>query len=152
MARERPDLKPLVGQKLTVIAWLWARTVKSPNPAFSHVDVPLVSTFILSSKEGKEAYVEPVVEGEHYYFTVKMGSPPPEAQKTAPSWRRGANFRCLVSGRRLSGDYIKAEAHGWRGWAQDSWPSWPKARKAEFICANCRHGGRRSQGRTDLEA
>ena len=64
MARERPDLKPLVGQKLTVIAWLWARTVKSPNPAFSHVDVPLASTFILSSKEGKEAYVQPVVEGD----------------------------------------------------------------------------------------
>ena len=36
MAKERPDLEPLVGQKLTVIAWLWARTVKSPNPAFSH--------------------------------------------------------------------------------------------------------------------
>ena len=64
MAKERPDLKPLVGQKLTVIAWLWARTVKSPNPAFSHVDVPLASTFILSSKEGKEAYVQPVVEGD----------------------------------------------------------------------------------------
>jgi putative DNA methylase len=41
MATERPDLKPLVGQKLTVIACLWARTVKSPNPAFRHVDVPL---------------------------------------------------------------------------------------------------------------
>ena len=48
MAKERPDLKPLVGQKLTVIAWLWARTVKSPNPAFSHVDVPLASSFNLS--------------------------------------------------------------------------------------------------------
>ncbi|XXG29168.1 MAG: DUF1156 domain-containing protein [Ferrovum myxofaciens] len=35
MAAERPDLKPLVGQQLTVIAWLWARTVKSPNPAFT---------------------------------------------------------------------------------------------------------------------
>ena len=56
MARERPDLKPLVGQKLTVIAWLWARTVKSPNPAFSHVDVPLASTFILSSKGGQERH------------------------------------------------------------------------------------------------
>ena len=32
----------------TVIAWIWARTVKSPNPAFSHIDVPLISTFILS--------------------------------------------------------------------------------------------------------
>ena len=46
IASDRPDLKPLIGQKLAVIAWLWARTVKSPNPAFSHVDVPLVSTFV----------------------------------------------------------------------------------------------------------
>ncbi len=61
MAAERPDLKPLLGQKLTVIAWLWARTVKSPNPAFSHVDVPLASTFVLSSKAGKEAYVQPEI-------------------------------------------------------------------------------------------
>ncbi|MDM7997843.1 MAG: DUF1156 domain-containing protein, partial [Acidobacteriota bacterium] len=59
MAKERPDLKPYVGRKLTVIAWLWARTVKSPNPAFAHVDVPLASTFMLSTKPGKEAYVEP---------------------------------------------------------------------------------------------
>ena len=45
MGRERPDLKPLDGQKFTVIAWLWARTVKSTNPAFSEVDVPLASTY-----------------------------------------------------------------------------------------------------------
>jgi putative DNA methylase len=41
---------PRTENSATIIAWLWARTVKSPNPAFSHVDVPLVSTFILSSK------------------------------------------------------------------------------------------------------
>ena len=63
MAQDRPDLKPYVGRKLTVIAWLWARTVKSPNPAFAHVDVPLASTFMLSTKPGKEAYVEPVITG-----------------------------------------------------------------------------------------
>ena len=62
MAKTRPDLKPYVGQSLTVIAWLWARTVKSPNPAFAQVDVPLASTFMLSTKAGKEAYVEPVIE------------------------------------------------------------------------------------------
>jgi putative DNA methylase len=62
MVQERPDLKPYVGRKLTVIAWLWARTVKSPNPAFANVDVPLASTFMLSTKAGKEAYVEPVIE------------------------------------------------------------------------------------------
>ncbi|MBK8907393.1 MAG: hypothetical protein IPM60_05685 [Rhodospirillales bacterium] len=46
MAAERPDLKKYLGRKLTVIAWLWARTVKSPNPAFRNVDVPLASTFM----------------------------------------------------------------------------------------------------------
>lgn len=86
MAAERPDLKPLVGQKLTVIAWLWARTVKSPNPAFSHVDVPLASSFVLSGKVGKEAYVEPVVTNDGYNFEVRVGSSENfEAAKTGTS-------------------------------------------------------------------
>ena len=63
MVKKRPDLKRYEGKKLTVIAWLWARTVKSPNPAFADVEVPLASTFMLSTKKGKEAYVEPVIEG-----------------------------------------------------------------------------------------
>ena len=75
MVMERPDLKRYKGRKLTVIAWLWARTVKSPNPAFADVDVPLASTFMLSTKKGKEAYVEPVIEDRGYRFTVKVGSP-----------------------------------------------------------------------------
>ncbi|GIX36593.1 MAG: hypothetical protein KatS3mg126_2372 [Lysobacteraceae bacterium] len=58
-----------------MIAWLWARTVNSPNPVFSHVAVPLASTFVLSSKAGKEAYVQPVVKGDSYRFTVKVGNP-----------------------------------------------------------------------------
>src|SRR5206468_7850051 len=85
MGRDRPELKPLVGQSLTVIAWLWARTVKSPNPVFSHVDVPLVSSFIISSKEGKETYVQPVINGEHYHFTVKLGPPPSQAAEGTKS-------------------------------------------------------------------
>ncbi len=72
MVKERPDLKQYEGDKLTVIAWLWARTVKSPNPAFSNVEVPLASSFILSSKEGKEAYVQPVVSKSGYSFTGKI--------------------------------------------------------------------------------
>ena len=75
MAAERSDLERYVGRRLTVIAWLWARTVKSPNPAFAHVDVPLASTFMLSTKKGKEAYVEPVIEDGGYRFTVKDGAP-----------------------------------------------------------------------------
>ena len=110
MVRERPDLKACEGRKLTVIAWLWARTVKSPNPAFADVDVPLVSTFMLSTKKGKEAYVEPVIEGRGYRFLVKVGTPSDtDAAKAGTKLSRGANFRCLVSGTPMAGDYIKSE-------------------------------------------
>ncbi len=109
MVKERPDLKQYEGEKLTVIAWLWARTVKSPNPAFSNVDVPLASTFILSSKEGKESYVQPVVGKSGYTFTVKVGKPPAEA-KAGTKLSRGANFGCLMSKVAIEPTYIKAEA------------------------------------------
>ena len=115
MVRERPDLKAYEGRKLTVIAWLWARTVKSPNPAFAGVDVPLASTFMLSTKRGKEAYVEPVIEGRGYRFTVKVGMPADaEGAKAGTKLSRGANFRCLVSGTPIAGDYIKAEGKAGR--------------------------------------
>jgi putative DNA methylase len=115
MAKERPDLKALVGQKLTVIAWIWARTVKSPNPAFRDVDVPLASTFMLSTKAGKEAYVEPVIENGGYHFRVRVGKPKnAEAAKSGTKLARGANFRCLMSGAPIAGDYIKAEGRGGR--------------------------------------
>jgi len=110
MVAERPDLTPYLGQKLTVIAWLWARTVKSPNPAFRHVDVPLASTFMLSTKAGKEAYVEPVIEGDSYRFTVRTGKPQDaEAAKNGTKLAR-ATFTCLMSITPISGDYIKAAA------------------------------------------
>lgn len=108
MASLRPDLRPLVGEKLTVIAWLWARTVKSPSPAFSHVEVPLAATFILSSKTGKEAYVEPVIEGDSYCFVVQVGISPVEA-KGGTKLARGANFRCLLSNAAIEPKYIKTE-------------------------------------------
>jgi len=115
MAKERPDLKPYVGRKLNVIAWLWARTVKSPNPAFAHVDVPLASTFMLSTKPGKEAYVEPVIEKDGYRFTVKMGKPKnAEAAKNGTKLARGANFQCLMSGTPIASEHIKAEGRAGR--------------------------------------
>ena len=115
MVRERPDLKPYEKRKLTVIAWLWARTVKSPNPAFSDVDVPLASTFMLSTKKGKEAYVEPVIEGRGYRFTVKVGAPPnAETARAGTKLSRGANFRCLMSGSPIAGNYIKTEGQAKR--------------------------------------
>ena len=115
MVRERPDLAPYEGRELTVIAWLWARTVKSPNPAFADVDVPLASTFMLSTKRGKEAYVEPVIEGWGYRFAVRVGAPPDAtAAKAGTKLSRGANFRCVMSGSPIAGDYIKGEGQAGR--------------------------------------
>jgi putative DNA methylase len=110
MAKERPDLKPLVGQKLIVIAWLWARTVKSPNPAFAQVDVPLASTFMLSTKPGNEAFVQPALEGDGYRFIVKVGKPSDEViVKAGTSAGKRSAFLCLMSGVPIEYDHIRSE-------------------------------------------
>lgn len=115
MVRERPDLKPYLGQKLTVIAWLWARTVKSPNPAFRDVDVPLASTFMLSTKPGKEAYVEPVIGSNSYHFTVRMGKlSDAEAAKLGTTAGKRAAFRCLMSNIPITYDHIRTEGQAGR--------------------------------------
>jgi len=127
MAVDRSDLRKYVGQKLTVIAWLWARTVRSPNPAFAHVDVPLASTFMLSTKAGKEAYVEPILfpplpQGEGrgeggvgYRFTVKVGKPKDaDGAKNGTKLARGANFKCLMSDAPIAPDHIYGEANAGR--------------------------------------
>jgi len=98
MAKDRSDLKSLVGKELTVIAWLWARTVKSPSPAFGQHDVPLATTFMLSTKEGKEAYVQPLVSNGKYRFTVRTGAPDDlEAAKRGTSAGKWNAFRCILS-------------------------------------------------------
>jgi len=113
MVAERPDLQPYLGDKLTVIAWLWARTVRSPNPAYSHVEVPLASTFVLSSKEGKQAYVQPVVTGDAYRFTVKVGEPDEAAENGTAAGKRGG-FLCLLSGSPIDYKYIRVEGSAGR--------------------------------------
>jgi putative DNA methylase len=116
MVRERPDLNRLIGKNLTVIAWIWARTVKSQNPAFRSVDVPLASSFVLSTKVGKEAYVQPVIEDDHYKFIVKIGKP-----SNLDATRRGtkagtavSGFTCLLSGTPMPFAYIRSEAKAGR--------------------------------------
>ena len=110
VVRERPDLKPFLGRRLNVIAWLWARTVESPNQAFVGVHVPLASTFMLCTRKGKEAYVEPVIEGRGYRFTVKVGEPAdPYSVKAGTRLSRGG-FRCLLSDDPIRYDYIDDEA------------------------------------------
>ncbi|KZX63052.1 hypothetical protein A3710_03070 [Stutzerimonas frequens] len=107
MVAQRPDLKAYQGEELTVIAWLWARTVKSPNPAYAHVDVPLVRSFVLSSKKGKEVWVEPVIDGDSYHFEVRSGEPTIDAiQGTVV--RSGGT--CILSQTPISFKYIRNEA------------------------------------------
>jgi putative DNA methylase len=115
MARDRPDLRQYAGQQLTVIAWLWARTVRSPNPAFASVDVPLASSFVLSTKAGREVHVEPEIFDGGYRFAVKLGKPKKsQLASNGTKLSRGANFACLMSGTPITGDYIKAEAKAGR--------------------------------------
>lgn len=105
--------KDLGGGKATVIAWLWARTVKSPNPAFSNVEVPLASSFVLSNKEGTQAYIKPVISKDGYHFVVKHGTPPVEAKDgTSAGKRKG--FICLLSGTPIDYNYIRAEGKAGR--------------------------------------
>lgn len=108
IATGRPDLRPLLGKKLGVIAWIWARTVKSPNPAFSHVDVPLTSSFILCSKKGQETYVQPIVDADSYRFMVQIGTPPTGAEN-GTKLGRGASFSCLLSGTPIDQDYLRGQ-------------------------------------------
>jgi putative DNA methylase len=114
MAKGRPDLKKYAGQKLPVIAWLWARTVKSPNPAFARVHVPLASTFMLSTKAGKEAYVEPVIEKGGYRFTVKVGKSKNSEATEDGTKLSGGSFRCVVSSVAIPYEYIDKEADAGR--------------------------------------
>ncbi len=113
MARERPDLQGLVGRELTVIAWLWARTVQSDNPAFSSVQVPLISNLVLGSKTGKGAWVQPVLEGNRYRFEVRIGTPPREAA-VGTRLGKAQDFYCLMSRAPLSREYVRTEGKAGR--------------------------------------
>jgi putative DNA methylase len=104
------------GGEATVIAWLWARTVKCPNPACG-AQMPLVRSFALSTKKGKEAWVEPIVDpaAKTVRFEVRAGKgTPPEPPKTG----RGAKFRCLVCGNQAPDQHIKDEGTAGRMGAQ----------------------------------
>jgi putative DNA methylase len=104
------------GSQATVIAWLWARTVRSPDPAAKGAMVPLVSSFMLSTKEGKKAWVEVVIDAaapDGWRFEVKTGSlSKAEEERLKAGTKgegRGSTFNCVLSGSAVRGDYIKAE-------------------------------------------
>lgn len=104
-----PKVKDADGKEHTVIAWLWTRTVKCQNPACG-CEMPLASSFELSKKKGKEAYVQPIIEGKNIRYEVRQGKGAPEP----PKMGRGAKFRCLCCGEMATPEYIKSEARSGR--------------------------------------
>ena len=109
MVKRRPDLAPYRGQKLEVLTYIWARTVKSPNPAYAHVDVPLLSTYWLCSKKGKETYLEPEISGDHYNFKIRTGEPKEVSTVKfgARPQKNRAGFMCLLSGTPIPFEYLR---------------------------------------------
>ena len=96
-----------------MIAWIWARTVPSPDPAFSDVQVPIASSFLLSSKPGKEAWVEPIVDRHAKTITYRLryGGTKAEIAKAKEGTKAGrAVFRCLFSDAPISGAYVDRQA------------------------------------------
>lgn len=95
----------------TVIAWIWARTVPSPDPAYSDVNVPLISTFVLSSKKGSEAYIKPEVDKGNKIIRYKVanGGTKEELEIAVAGTKvgRGANFKCLMSDAAITPRYVK---------------------------------------------
>ncbi|MCL6590156.1 MAG: DUF1156 domain-containing protein [Firmicutes bacterium] len=98
------------GGEATVIAWLWARTVKCPNPACG-AEMPLVRSFWLSTKKGKKAWVEPVIDyvAKSIQFTVKTGDG--EVREGTVN-RRGAT--CVLCNTPVAFDHIRAEGQAGR--------------------------------------
>jgi len=104
------------GSEATVIAWLWARTVRSPDPAAMGAMVPLVSSFLISTKDGNKAWVEPVFDRaapDGWRFEVRSGALSKDEEARLKSGTkgegRGSNFRCILTGSAISGDHIKSE-------------------------------------------
>ena len=102
------------GGKATVIAWIWARTVPSPDPAFADVQVPIASSFLLSSKKGKEAWIEPLVDRQAKTITyrIRQGGTKAEleAAKEGTKVGRGANFRCIISQTAITMEHVRRAA------------------------------------------
>ncbi|MDT8263016.1 hypothetical protein RQ832_07135, partial [Roseomonas sp. DSM 102946] len=104
------------GSKATVIAWLWARTVRSPDPAAKGAMVPLVSSFLLSTKEGKKAWVEPVIDAaatDGWRFEVRSGTlTKAEEERLKKGTKTGrTGFSCLLTGASVTFDYVRREAN-----------------------------------------
>ncbi|WP_281790373.1 DUF1156 domain-containing protein [Faecalibaculum rodentium] len=95
-----PKVKLDNGEEATPIAWIWARTVKCPNPACG-AEVPLMKTLDLSTKKGKEVYVELEYHGGKPEFHVISG----KSDSAGTVNRKGAT--CPHCGQAIDFGYIR---------------------------------------------
>ena len=93
------------GGEATVIAWIWARTVTCPNPACG-IEMPLVRSWWLGKKKGKEAYIVPTVVGDHIEYSIGHG---PKKAPTAGTIS-GGKGRCLACDALVENAYIRRQA------------------------------------------
>lgn len=106
-----PKVKAPGGTEHTVIAWIWARTVRNPNPA-NPIEVPLVRSWWLSKKKGKEAWVEAkVVDGEVRY-EVRHDANGPKGDADGTVKRTGAVS--IADGTPIDFGYVRQEAKAGR--------------------------------------
>ena len=106
-----PDATGPNGEKLTPIAWIWARTVESPDPTWSG-HVPLVASWTLANRPGKpKVWIEPVIdrEAQTISYEIREGGEPSHERTV----NRG-NGTCIATGAAVSGDYIKSESRAGR--------------------------------------
>ena len=100
-----PKVKdPESDKELDVSAWIWARTVKCPNPSCG-CNIPLSSSYDLAKKKGSEAWVEPVVEEGKISF--KMHREPNPGGKLKPKVAQTAVFKCPACGQITPDAYVK---------------------------------------------
>lgn len=100
-----PKVKsPATGEELEISAWVWARTVKCPNPSCG-CQIPLSSSYDLARKKGAEAWVEPVVEGGTVQFRIHQEPNP--TVKGKPKVGQTAVFKCPSCGEITTDAYVK---------------------------------------------
>lgn len=104
-----PKVKAPDGTEHTVIAWKWARTVKSPNPA-NPIEVPLVNSWWLSKKKGKEAWVRATVQDGRVHYEVVHDSVGPADEGTIN--RKGAVS--VADGTPIGFEHIRTESRAGR--------------------------------------
>jgi len=101
-----PKITAPGGTEHTVIAWKWARTVRSPNPA-NPIETPLVNSWWLSKKKGKEAWVRAAVENGKVRYEVVHSADGPTGDDDGTVGRKGG--RAIGDGTAISLNYIREQ-------------------------------------------